>query len=119
MIAHLIQKQYFIKYDKKLRKHQSDSVVGGLNLIIFSASDVFSHIWLGFILVRNVICMNICCQKEEPSRTYLSRSKLLYHSGFDKIQQQLCIGDLLVTIQKLKAGLAAVIDHNTRKVEDT
>ena len=45
----------------------------------------------------------------------MSKSEVVYHIGYDKIWELLYIGNIFITIQKLKAGLAAVIDNEEKK----
>ena len=73
-----------------------------------------------FSLLKKKILMIICCRcNKDKSISSLNGTELIYYKGFKKIQTDISIEHIINTINKLKAGLGAIIESNTQLIEKT
>ena len=68
--------------------------------------------------MKSICCVVFCRKNPQDRSKYLTRSENIYNIGFDMVSEQLCIAPLLKTVQKLKAGISAILEmHFKDKAE--
>ena len=104
---------YFIKFKKGCEdsgahdRIKAKKYTRNLSVVNFSTADKFSH-------VKKVCCKVCCCKPKEKSLTPI---QLIYDKGYHKVANDLYIVNLVNTVNKIKAGVAAIIDDDPKVIK--
>ena len=79
--------------------------------MVFSTYDMFSHLKYDIMKVLTCFKTNISVEMENKKRI-LKESEILYHEGYEAVVQRLDLINIVRKIEKLEAGLSAVIQND-------
>ena len=113
----MLNEMFFLKLNHKKPKKgmwtNLNNFTPNLNELTFSFTDMISE-------VKQVFIELLCSKSLKCSRQVnLSRTEKIFIKGFHRISKELDIANLLLTVQKLKAGVSAIIENDQRLLHNT
>ena len=78
-----------------------------LKSIKFKFTDKFSGLIRIFFEIKNKVF-----KKEQSMHAYLNDSEYVYQKGYDLVENEINLFNIIQTIQKLKAGMATLVGQN-------